>query len=156
MIRLDREGGIRRMNQLVIRTLEDYPTLQISWNILPWKQTFIETFFHCPIDSLSSIVRVYKVDNKPPYRYGPFIQKKSTVFYEKEIKVDVDNDEQYIIELLVTDNKYSLTIEKSTVITVNKKERHSTSIDWINNERNSNWKEHFSTYTYYNISNEDD
>mgnify|MGYP005749283309 CR=1 FL=1 len=156
MIRLNREGGNRRMNQLVIRTLEDYPTLHISWNISSWKQTYIETFFHRSIDSLSSIVRVYKVDNKPPYRYGPYIQNKTAVITEKEIQVEVDNNKQYIVELLVTDNKYSLAVEKSTVIKVNKKDSHSTTVDWINDERNNNWKEHFSTYTYYNISNEDD
>ena len=144
------------MNQLLIRTLEDYPTLHITWNIPSWKQTYLETFFHCSIDSLSIIVRVYKVGNKPPYLYGPYIQKKITVFEKNEIQVEVENNEQYIVELLVTDYKNSLTIDKSTVITVKREASHSTTVNWINDERISNWKEHFSTYTYYNISNEDD
>ncbi len=156
VIRLEGKVGNRQMNHVAIRTSEHFPTLHISWDLPLWKFTYLETFFNRPLDSLTSIVRVYKTDNKPPYKYVSYLQKRINMD-EKEIDVEVEDNEQYIVELLFTDNECFLPIEKSIIISMQNKTKSNTpTLNWITNEKSSNWRNNFSTYTYYNISNEDD
>ena len=156
MIRLKGKVGFDPMTGVTIRTLYNPPALHIKWNLAQWKYNFLQTYFQTHLDTLTFLVRVYKIDNKFPHHYSSYIEKLINL-NENELIVRVDGNEQYVVNMIAYDQTYFLPFEKSPIITMeNQEEVLSTTINWMKNKKSNNWRSHFSAYTYYNISIEED